>query len=412
MQDSRSLSGERRDIRQQNGFILSGMTASHALFHAFRQSLLVLLPNVRDSMGLSDVQTTSITAIQEVAAGCIDLPGGVLMDLLKRHWGLVMTLCTVAFGIGWLIVGLSPVYPVLLLGMAIVAAASSLWHLPATAALSDRFAERRGFALSVHNVGGNIGDIIGPAVTGLCLAALAWRGIITMYSIIPLLVTFLVFWAFRDIGRTGADAAVTTTLPEQLAYTKQMFKNGPLWGVIIVAGLRGMAFVAFMAIIALYAKDVLDLSGQMRGWYFGLLNLVGLASTPVLGHVSDRFGRKVVLVPGLLLLCVLMLLIAWYGHQGAFLLLLMLTGIFLYSDQPILTAAALDVVGRRVTTTAIGFVSFSRLALSAPSPVIAGWLYRPEAPQMVFYYIAGLFALSALVLILLSLRPPDASPAA
>jgi hypothetical protein len=93
-------------------------------------------------MGLTDVQATSITAIQEFASGMIDLPGGVAMDLLKRHWGLVMTVCTVAFGIGWLVIGLAPIYPVLLLGMAIVSAASSLWHLPVTAALSHRFAER------------------------------------------------------------------------------------------------------------------------------------------------------------------------------------------------------------------------------------------------------------------------------
>ncbi len=68
-----------------------------------------------------------------------------------------MTLCMAGFGIGWLVVGLSPVYALLLCGMAIVAAASSLWHLPAIAALSNRFAERRGFALSVHGIGSNVG---------------------------------------------------------------------------------------------------------------------------------------------------------------------------------------------------------------------------------------------------------------
>ena len=91
MQQSRAIPIPPADIRQRSSFILSGLTASHALFHTFRQSLLVLLPNVRDAMGLTDVQATSITAIQEFAAGFIDLPGGVVMDLLKRHWGLVMT---------------------------------------------------------------------------------------------------------------------------------------------------------------------------------------------------------------------------------------------------------------------------------------------------------------------------------
>jgi sugar phosphate permease len=84
--------------------------------------------------------------------------------------------------------------------------------------------------------------------------------------------------------------------------------------------------------------------------------------------------------------------------------ILAVIGIFLYSDQPILTATALDVVGRNVTTTAVGFVSFSRLALSAPSPLIAGWLYNPEAVHVVFYYIASLFGLAALVLLLLPLK--------
>ena len=409
MNESGAALPARPGIRQTRGFILSGITTSHALFHGFRQSFLVMLPDVRDTMGLSDIQTTSITAVQEVVAGCIDSPAGVVMDMLKRHWGLVMTLCIAGFGVGWLIVGLSFVYPLLLCGMALVAAVSSLWHLPAMAALSDRFAERRGLALSVHSIGGNIGDIIGPALTGLALTVLAWRDIISIYAVIPLFLTFLVFWAFRDIGRYdsgGQSTSPTPTLPDQLAYTKQMLKNGPLWGIVIVAGLRGMAFAAFTVIIALYAKDVLDLSGQVRGLYFGLLNLAGLVASPVLGHLSDRFGRKVVLVPNLMALGVLTLLMAWYGHQGAFVLLLTLIGLFLYSDQPILTAAALDLVEGRVTTTAIGFVSFARLALSAPSPVIAGWLYDPAAPHIVFYYIASLFMLAAGVLWLLPLHEP------
>ena len=406
MKEVSGAASERRDIRNTRWFILSGITTTHVLFHAFQQSLLVLLPNLRATFKLSNVQTTSIVAVQEIVAGCIDLPGGVAMDLLKRHWGLVMTLCMASVGIGWLVVGLSPAYTVLVSGLAIVAAASSLWHLPAMAVLSNRFAGRRGFALSVYGIGGNVGDIIGPAVTGLLLGVVGWRGIINIYALIPFFLTFLVFWAFFHIGRVGQKQNQVLTkeaLQKQLLYIKHMIRNRTLVGLILVAGIRGMAFVAFTVVISLYAKDVINLNGPTRGLYLSLMSLAGLVSSPILGHLSDRFGRKWVLVPNIITLSVLTLLMGWYGHQGAFPFLLVLIGFFLYSDQPILTAAALDLVGDRVTTTTIGVVSFSRLALSAPSPVLAGWLYNTGCEAIVFYYIVGLFLLAGCLLYLLPL---------
>ncbi|GIX49321.1 MAG: lactate dehydrogenase [Candidatus Tectimicrobiota bacterium] len=397
----------RRDLRQRRGFILGSMTASHAGFHAFRQSLWVMLPHVRDTLALSDVQAAALATAQELAAGAVDLPGGVLMDFLRRFWGLIMAVCTGCFGLGWLLLGLAPTYPLLLLGMAVVAASASLWHLPAMAALSHRFAERRGFALSVHGMGGNVGDILGPSLTGLLLAILSWRGILSIYAVLPLLATGLVFWAFRHIG-TDDGAGEPLSPAQQLAYTRQMLTNRTFWGLVGVAGLRGMAFVAFTVMLALYTKDVLGLPDSTRGFYFGLLHLVGLGASPLLGHLSDRWGRKVVLVPGLLTLAAGTLLLVWVGEGVPLVVLLAVLGIFLYSDQPILTAAALDVVGRQVTTSAIGLVSFSRLLLSAPSPALAGWLYDPAAAHVVFAYIAGLFGLAALALLLLPLPSPSA----
>ena len=248
------------DLRGKRGFILTGIAGSHTLFHAFQHSLLVLFPNIRETFALSNLQTTSISAVQEVVAGVIDLPGGVAMDLFKRYWGVVMTLCMGGFGIGWMVVGTAPGYLTVLSGMAIVAASSSLWHLPAMAALSNRFAKRRGFALSVYGVGGNVGEILGPATTGLLLGMLTWQSIIGSYALLPLLLMFPVYWAFRDIGSRQPDSSSapgTARLPDQLAYTRQMFRNGVLWGIIAVAGLRGMGFVAFTAVIG---------SAERRSW--------------------------------------------------------------------------------------------------------------------------------------------------
>ena len=44
-----------------------------------------------------------------------------MTDMLRQHWGLVLAGCMTAFGLGWLVMGFSPIYPVLLIGMALVA---------------------------------------------------------------------------------------------------------------------------------------------------------------------------------------------------------------------------------------------------------------------------------------------------
>ena len=122
---------------------------------------------------------------------------------------------------------------------------------------------------------------------------------------------------------------------------------------------------------------------------------------------SDRIGRKAVLVPGMLLLSILPILLVPYGHGIGLLVILALLGTFLFGDQPILTAAALDIVGEGVATTTLGVLSFSRFVLSAASPLIAGPLYEANL-DYTFYYTAGLFALATLILMLIPMpRTPE-----
>jgi sugar phosphate permease len=464
---------ERRSLRRAGPFILSGLSGGHSIFHWFTQSLLVMLPEVRETFALSAIQVGAITTTREVVAGMVALPGGVAVDLLRRHWGLVLAGAMAVFGLGWLVMGLSgqaPSYPVLLVGMGMVAAAASIWHLPAVAALSHHFAHRRGAALSFHGIGGNIGDVLGPALTGFLLGILAWQRILSIYAVVPLFLAFLVFWAFRDIGRTGAspsarpdhDAHARPDRNTQMVQTRPLVKSAafwlwvftflplglllalfwlfaltskfraikkanqrgpdisfqalnlmrpvltslPLWGITLVAALRGMAFVSFITFLPLYLEDELHLSKTSRGLHLALLVLVGIGATPIAGYLSDRLGRKIVLIPGLLGLCALTLLLVPFGQGVMLVVILGLLGLFLYSDQPILTAAALDIVGEGVAATTLGVLSFSRFILSAVSPIVGGVLYGIQR-DLAFYYVAGLFALATLLLLVVPLKTPQ-----
>jgi MFS family permease len=403
-------------LRGTAPFILSGLSGGHGIFHWFTQSFFVMLPAVVATFGLSGIQVGAISTTREVVSGTIALPGGVVTDMLRRHWGIVMAVCMALFGVGWLVMGLAPVYPVLLVGMGIVAMAASVWHLPATAALSHHFSHRRGSALSFHGIGGNIGDVLGPALTGgllsgVLLVTLTWRGILSIYTVVPILLSFLVYWAFRDIGHSGTQDRQSTGFTEQLAQTSQSFRTHPrLWGIMVVGGLRGMASVAFVPFLALYLglESELGMEKWALGLHVALLVGVGVVSTPVMGYLSDRFGRKIVLIPGLLALCALTYLLVPYGEGIGLIIILALMGVFFFSDQPILTAAALDTVGEGVVASTLGVFSFSRFALAAASPLVAGALFDSSVGSAgTFYYIAVLYLVATVVLLVIPLAPPQ-----
>ena len=168
-----------------------------------------------------------------------------------------------------------------------------------------------------------------------------------------------------------------------------------------------MAFIALITFLPSYLSNDLGLTDFRRGVYFGLLVAAGIVFTPLMGYLSDKFGRKIVLVPGMLFDATIVLLMASFGEGVPLIILLILLGAFFYSDQPILTASALDIVGSGVATTTLGALSFARFGLSAISPIIAGYLYDSYSMDSVFYYVASLMIFSAVVLAFTNLRSSE-----
>jgi|TARA_Y100000310_G_scaffold218161_1_gene219310 MFS family permease len=387
------------DIRNRAWFMISGLAAGHAVFHWLIQSSVVVLPEIQSTFQLSGIGVGVVLTVREVVSGIVVLPGGIVVDLLRRHWGVFLAACIGGFSLGTLLMSLSPVFLLLLAGMAMVAISHSLWHLPASASLSAHFPENRGTALSFHGVGGSVGDVLGPIVTGALLAVMSWRGILGIYGALPLFLAFMALWSFKNIGGTAA----TPDLRDRIAVTKRLLRNRSLWTITLVKGLRGMALAALVTILPLYLANDLDLSSQSRGIHIGLLIAIGIVAKPVAGQLSDRLGRKRVLVPGLVWSCgvTLSLLVADQGI--ALTVAIVLLGLFLYPDQPITTAATLEMVDRNVASTALGLTASAGFFLSSFSPIIAGALYESNGIDAVLYYVATLFALAAIIFAILPL---------
>ena len=395
-----SAAGGRNDVGNEGkALILGTVTAAHAVSHFLSQGFLVALPAIRAALGIGPVQVGAIMAVREAVAGIVSLPAGVLCDRLRQHWGAVLAACMVGFGLGWLVVGLAHSYWTLLAGMVLLSVAGSISHLPSMAALSHCFSRRRGTALSIHGVGGTLGDVLGPTATGIALAWLTWRGVLSWYAVGPVLLAGALFWAFHGL-RTGPEDETRADLREQMQATRKLLKSSTLWLLNIVSALRGMCFQAYTTFLPLFLAEEIGFDSKGVGFHLGLLFSVGIVASPAMGYLSDRMGRKTVLVPTLLGLCGLSVIMAQYGEGVMLTVIIGILGLFLRSDYALLSAMVLDAVGENVATTTLGVMSFTRFALSAVSPLIAGLLYEWAGMDGVLFYAAGIYALAAVVLLL------------
>ena len=396
------------DIRENRGFILAVLSFGHGVAHWFSESLPLMLPYIQATMGFSTLQYGILGAASGVTSGVVNIPGGILADRLKRFWGLILCVCMVWVAISYAILGIAPSYPAMFIAVAILGVPGTIWHLPATAALSQRFPDKRGFAVSMHGVGSNAGNFVGPVLTGALLGVMFWRSVAFVYIAPALLVALMLWLTIMNIGVESPDDK-SRTLREWFQNAMKMFKNPAVIGLVAVSLFRSGALSTMTLWTPKYlgasvAEGGLEMSSFKVGLYFGFLAGMGFLSGPVLGLISDKYGRKFVLVPGLIISALLPVLIVHVGSGIVLAIILIAAGLFTWSLHQIVLAAVLDVVGRGTEATAVGLVFAVVNMVGGISPLIAAFIINHWSLGAIFYYVALLTGASAILMILVPLK--------
>src|SRR3982075_3223841 len=162
------------------------ITLGHSLTHWYPATFYLILPIIGKELGLSYSQIGLIMTCQYIAGAVANIPGGVLVDTVGRK-GVLMATSLFWVGFPYLLMGFTHSYLMLLGCVALVGVGNSLWHPTAIPTLARRFPERKGLVLSIHGMGGNVGDALAPLAVGSLLAVLSWREVV-MINVIPGLV--------------------------------------------------------------------------------------------------------------------------------------------------------------------------------------------------------------------------------
>ncbi len=151
----------------------------------------------------------------------------------------------------------------------------------------------RGLAMGVmQNFGSNFfGSFVAPVVLVAIAAAIGWRGAFFLAGV-PGIITALLIWKFIDEPLPEPKTEETSkpmTLKEAFSY-----KN------IVVCSIVSVLLVSYLVItwafMPLYLTQVKGVAPQTMGWLMGALGISATIGSFVVAGLSDRIGRKPVLV--------------------------------------------------------------------------------------------------------------------
>ena len=395
--------------RRSRGFILGSLSIGHGLAHLYDFGLPAVMPTIASYMGLSNIQVASLHGIRMAGFGVVNLGGGPVVDMTRRHWGLILTGCMFWAALAFAVVAGSPNFGILIIGIVFLSIPGALWHLPATAALSRQFPDRRGFAISMHGFGSNIGNALGPLLAGALLGVLFWRHALFIYCGPALALAIFVWWSLKDLGRDGP--AEEGELGSRFRGALELLKQPVIAVIIVAATLRSIGLDALFHWTPFYLEEDLHASNLRAGLYLSLLTGMGIVSGPVLGAVSDRLGRKGVLVPCLALATAFSLAVVELGDSLGLPLILAGMGLFSFSLHHIMQAALLDIAPRGTEATATGLLFGINGAVGAASPFMAAVVIDHLGGYGSIYYYSGIMTgLTALMMLVVPMRSPSREP--
>ena len=385
--------------------LLIGLSIGHGIKHFGQGAITVIGPLLKTSTNMSDVAYGGIFSALNVSSGLSNIPAGILADMYRKKIAWLLAIAMFCISFGFLILGISKTYWLILLSVTLIGFGTSFWHAPAFGTLAARFPDKKGFAISMHLTGAQIGNTLGPPViggiiSGVSLGSLikfsgfSWENV-TIGLVFPMMATGILVLLF--LRSAGSESTSNWSFNEYIDRTKSLLKDKVVLGLISLGGMRASIHSSFQLFLAVYLKEELGYSALIIGWHIALITAAGIISTPIMGILSDKFDRKIVIQISMILMAIYLFLFIQFDQGIGLIILVGLLGMFFFSVMPIITAATMDRVpaGSEGSGTALNFIGMSLVGFM--SPIIAGYIYSEYNFDGISIY-AGSIAIAGILL--------------
>lgn len=392
---------------------LALVSAAHAVIHALSVLMPLIYPIIQVEYHLTYTQIGLIVAIPNIVGGLLQIIFGLLSRYLLRK---------VMLGVGNILVGIATFFTGTIVGfwslmtwsmLSRIAAAPQ--HPVGSSYLTDRYGHKRhGYALAWHVAGGNIGTLAVPLIAGPLIGVWGWRPVLYLAALPGILFGSAILILVDERGlldKRVAQKKVPGQKGQQESANEQK-KSRPFMALIeplrnrtlliimlvsiIAAGGRGLGNVT--TYVPLYLQNRLGLNSGLISIFFTLL-LIGSVLGPLLGgRLSDRIGRRRMLLIFYSASSVTILLFLVLAAPGRPLFLvplsLVLMGFAIYAESPLLQAYLADTASPAMRDAAFGLYFALAFGIGSIWSAVLGWMIDRFGFDAAFWTMALSFLIA------------------
>jgi MFS transporter, FSR family, fosmidomycin resistance protein len=273
---------------------LSLLSAAHAVNHAQAALLPLVYLAIIDEFRVGVAAIAFLAAAGNILSGLIQLVYGALTRFVSRR--LILTVGGIIFGGGMAAQALAPGFGTFSLANIVSRIGGSPQHPVGNGLLAEQFpVHRRGFAISAHIAGGNVGTVAVPLMGAWLIAGIGWRWTVVLFGVPAILIALAIFALVRESGSDRAAARAYGSLRSAFGAVLRD-RDVLLVYLSSVLGGGGRGLGVLNVFVPLYLSLVLGLDVTTVALMYTVLVIGSVPGPVVAGWLSDRLGRKLVIV--------------------------------------------------------------------------------------------------------------------
>ena len=271
--------------------------------------------------------------------------------------------------------------------------ATAIFGTVVTAAIAARYTADRAAKLSIYSSITIVGRSLAPFLGGFLISLASFQAVYIACAISGVLALGGGLLLRDDAPR----AATRLQLPPFWSSLKTVLRDRGIMLVSLIEAAQYLVFGAIEAFLALYAA-ALGIPAWQIGVILGVQLLSIVFAKPLMGKISDRVGRKQIILPGLLIGAVSIALLPFATSVIALSMLSLTFGLGFAAVTSSTAALVADLTQDNRYGSSMGVLRTIMDIGQSIGPVLTGWMVGYAGYGSAFTLLAGILLAAALLL--------------